>query len=259
MYTDLQKHIRPLLAQSWRWFLQRAQDARHRLTSTGEQQIDYEALVDAVSQAVHTRREKIGQGFRVPATYTIELSEREKARLDDEGLTQSYKDHLEEELEGIIETYKYSVARPLTILLEADKERDHGLHVRVSFKPYDPTVVRRRTVRLAQQPLASFRVRKGTRQGEIIPVFSTPITIGRRETSNNPDVALHEPEISKYHARVQQRGNDFFIMDEGSTNGTWVDGRRIRQHAWEPLGDGSTITLASLIELEFNIEASSVS
>lgn len=51
-------------------------------------------------------------------------------------------------------------------------------------------------------------------------------TIGRDEVSGLP---LPDPSVSRQHAGVFQRGEDSFIEDFGSTNGTWVNDIRVPQ------------------------------
>ncbi|MDB4938090.1 MAG: hypothetical protein JWP87_5062 [Labilithrix sp.] len=50
------------------------------------------------------------------------------------------------------------------------------------------------------------------------------IVIGRGSGS---DVRLPDPSISTRHATIRATGNDYAIVDEGSTNGTWVGGVKL--------------------------------
>ncbi len=49
----------------------------------------------------------------------------------------------------------------------------------------------------------------------------TRIVIGR---SAGSDVRLPDPSVSQRHASIRAQGADYAIVDEGSTNGTWVGG-----------------------------------
>lgn len=55
--------------------------------------------------------------------------------------------------------------------------------------------------------------------------FSKPeITIGRMKGN---DIVLPKGNVSKQHTRIFQRDGDFFIVDLKSTNGTYVNGRKV--------------------------------
>jgi hypothetical protein len=59
----------------------------------------------------------------------------------------------------------------------------------------------------------------------------------------NPDneVRLNDPQASRYHALVQRQQNNYVIMDQGSGNGTYVNGQLIRRPTALALGDVITI------------------
>lgn len=50
------------------------------------------------------------------------------------------------------------------------------------------------------------------------------IVIGRSRSS---DVRIPDSSISARHATIRQRGAEYLLLDEGSTNGTFVDGHRL--------------------------------
>lgn len=52
----------------------------------------------------------------------------------------------------------------------------------------------------------------------------TEITIGR--TKGN-DIVLPKGNVSKQHTRIFKRDNGYYIVDMGSTNGTYVNGRKV--------------------------------
>lgn len=53
-------------------------------------------------------------------------------------------------------------------------------------------------------------------------------TVGRAEDN---DLVLLHAEISRRHARLEPHGAQWRVIDLGSTNGTWVNGERIRDAA----------------------------
>ncbi len=66
------------------------------------------------------------------------------------------------------------------------------------------------------------------------------VTIGRRHDNQ---LRLLDPKISGRHARIVWLYNKPYIQDLNSTNGTYVNGERVRQHT---LLDGDIITLSSV-------------
>lgn len=53
---------------------------------------------------------------------------------------------------------------------------------------------------------------------------ATPVRIGRRPPC---ELVLRDGEVSGVHCELQLRGDELFASDRGSTNGTFVDGKRI--------------------------------
>ena len=51
--------------------------------------------------------------------------------------------------------------------------------------------------------------------------------IGRDESCN---VYIDSPKVSRRHAEVQQVSGAFVLKDSGSTNGTWLDGKKVEHH-----------------------------
>ncbi|MDR3230043.1 MAG: FHA domain-containing protein [Synergistaceae bacterium] len=55
--------------------------------------------------------------------------------------------------------------------------------------------------------------------------------------------------VSRRHARVTRSGGQWQIEDVGSTNGTWVNGRRLEKGRPCPLTPGDTVKLSLSCEL----------
>jgi pSer/pThr/pTyr-binding forkhead associated (FHA) protein len=64
------------------------------------------------------------------------------------------------------------------------------------------------------------------------PIPVRGLAIGR-DPSN--DLCLEDGEVSRFHARVEPRGEQLLLQDLGSRNGTWVNRLRVREHL---LADG---------------------
>lgn len=86
--------------------------------------------------------------------------------------------------------------------------------------PIDPSEV------TAQGPGLVVRA-GGGREGESFPVMGERMSIGRRPES---EVFLDDVTVSRDHAVLIKRGDQWHIDDCGSLNGTYVNRRRIESH-----------------------------
>jgi hypothetical protein len=77
----------------------------------------------------------------------------------------------------------------------------------------------------------------GGRAGESFPLDGDRLTVGRRPDS---DIFLDDVTVSRDHALLVKRGDDFFLDDCGSLNGTYVNRRRIESHR---LTDGDELQI----------------
>ena len=67
-----------------------------------------------------------------------------------------------------------------------------------------------------------------------------------RSASSEPEgeLTLSHPSVSRRHARVVVRGDEVTLEDLGSSNGTWVEGRRVRSSS--PVQAGSKLRFGSV-------------
>jgi pSer/pThr/pTyr-binding forkhead associated (FHA) protein len=77
------------------------------------------------------------------------------------------------------------------------------------------------------------------------------IVIGRGEGC---EIRLPDPSVSHRHASVRQRGSDYVVVDEGSTNGTFVGPVRLSPQAPRMVRSGELVRIGR-IWLELIIEA----
>ncbi|MEK6607946.1 MAG: FHA domain-containing protein [Myxococcota bacterium] len=70
------------------------------------------------------------------------------------------------------------------------------------------------------------------------------VRIGRRAGA---DLRLPDAAVSLDHARLVRDGEVWHIEDDGSTNGTWLGGRRLADGERHPLADGDAITIADFL------------
>lgn len=78
---------------------------------------------------------------------------------------------------------------------------------------------------------AFLKVVSGARQGLNIPLNqSEPLVIGRK----NGEFLLDDPLVSGTHAQLVFRNDGWVVQDLGSTNGTMIDGRLVRDAQLRP-------------------------
>lgn len=73
----------------------------------------------------------------------------------------------------------------------------------------------------AQTPVLD--VVRGNEQGRTFQL-KTKTRLGRERDN---DIALSDPRVSRYHARIELVGSQWVIRDEGSANGTFINGKRV--------------------------------
>ncbi|MEN6407309.1 MAG: ATP-binding protein [Thermoguttaceae bacterium] len=84
---------------------------------------------------------------------------------------------------------------------------------------------------------------RGTDQGSRFELTEPNIRVGR-DASNT--LQLHDNEVSRHHAEIRRVENDYTISDLNSSNGTFVNGQRVRQH---DLQSGDQLQLGSTLML----------
>lgn len=97
-------------------------------------------------------------------------------------------------------------------------------------------------------------VRSGGQEGEEAPSITLDapmIVLGRGEGC---EVRLPDASVSHRHATIRQRGSEYILQDEGSTNGTFIGGVRLGVQAPRMLRHGEVIRLGRIF-LEVRLDA----
>ena len=109
--------------------------------------------------------------------------------------------------------------------------------------------------------MPSLFVFRGNNQGMRFELEADTLSLGR-EAGN--DIQLHDTEVSRRHAELRRSAKTFKLTDLGSSNGTYVNGKRIESHElangdevqmggsmmlYTCLGDESTGDLADKIDI----------
>ncbi len=89
-------------------------------------------------------------------------------------------------------------------------------------------------------------LKRGTNDSVIMQLEQGEITLGRAEDNS---VVIDNKTVSAHHARIFTYFSVSYIEDTGSTNGTFLNGKRIKKHILNP---GDVIQLG---EFRLNLEA----
>ena len=95
--------------------------------------------------------------------------------------------------------------------------------------------------------LALLWVKEGRKRGRTYPIKHGTL-VGRKEG----DLILDDPKVSSMHAKFKMEGEDFVVWDFGSSNGTYVNGKQIREATVLDENDevkiGETVFIVKLLE-----------
>ena len=84
---------------------------------------------------------------------------------------------------------------------------------------------------------AELTIETGPDAGHAHRAGDQALRLGR---SPDNDVILRDPATSGHHARLERRGDQFWIVDLGSTNGTLVNGEPVQE---KELNHGDRVTI----------------
>ena len=102
--------------------------------------------------------------------------------------------------------------------------------------------------------LATLLVRTGALKGQRFTVKTPVVNIGRADYN---DIVVADESVSTAHAKLQRREGIWVLVDLDSTNGTFVDGERLKGEA--PLPPGATIRFGDIsLSFEPTDDAASV-
>jgi predicted component of type VI protein secretion system len=93
-----------------------------------------------------------------------------------------------------------------------------------------------------------FVMRSGPVVGKVFPLEAQEIYIGREPTNM---IVINDIQVSRRHAKMELRGSAYLVQDLGSTNGTFVNGRRLS--GTQALNPGDTVELGESIVLAYEL------
>lgn len=91
-------------------------------------------------------------------------------------------------------------------------------------------------------------VRRGPEPGKTYPVSAEVVQIGR---GTRNDIVIEDNEVSREHCRLVRAGEYYELLDLDSSNGTFVNGHRVREN-W-PLRSKCLIELGDSITIEYQL------
>jgi len=102
-------------------------------------------------------------------------------------------------------------------------------------------------------PTAWVTVSPGTKDERIVPLTGR-LLIGRECAGVEPErrLILEDPEISRDHVELRSEPGRASVLVDMSTNGTWVNGRRVERGELIRIGDGDSIDVGGQ-ELVFHL------
>ena len=93
----------------------------------------------------------------------------------------------------------------------------------------------RRWRRLIQPAQVQVLVHLPGQPPRVVPLHGGAYQIGR---DSDCQIKIDHSAVSRHHALLEQRGHNWLLSDQASTNGLWWQGRRIRQLL---LSDGDNV------------------
>ena len=174
-----------------------------------------------------TARKKISvRRVYVPNRYLVYLSPPDWTALS--AVEQALSEELGAYLEEKAAERGYTLAGRPQVHLEVDENLPPGrlrLHSRFSEEE-----------RVAEAPPAgegrlNLKVVQGPDRGLAAAFSGEEMLIGRRPGCH---LVLSDPNVSRQHAVIERRQEVYWLIDLGSTNGTYVNGQRIQRQALRP-------------------------
>lgn len=140
----------------------------------------------------------------------------------------------------------YTDAAPPAAITPSDpaerlKHTVHGMEAMAPPPPAAPAPPPSASPPAPPPPLATFLVRAGALAGQRLTVRTPIVNVGRADYN---DVVVPDPSVSTSHAKLQRREGVWVLVDLDSTNGTFVDGERVKGEA--PLAPGAMVRLGDV-------------
>mgnify|MGYP003863586193 CR=1 FL=1 len=185
----------------------------------------------------------------VPNEYVVSLSQGDMARIS--VLRRTLGEELSEHVLRHVEREGYYLVGPVRVhFIESPSLQDGEVRVEGSFVEEvaeaagdaEPTIVAKSTAGAKRECMgensckAEFVVEGGRHSGWRFPLGGERVVIGRAGAG---DLVIDDPHVSREHAEVIFEEGAYALADLGSTNGTYINGRRVSGK--QPLRDGDVV------------------
>lgn len=94
-----------------------------------------------------------------------------------------------------------------------------------------------------------FHIKDGEREGLQIDLEHFPFTIGR---ARECDFVIDSPDVSRLHAQVEFDHQQVYLIDQGSTNGTYLNNHQLEPRKRFKLRAGDEINVGNVTRLIFD-------
>ena len=105
-----------------------------------------------------------------------------------------------------------------------------------------PKQARQKPARRRRGSPTKLVITEGSNAGESLPLSGETVTLGRGGDST---IRLDDDYVSTRHARFVTNGEEWFIEDMGSTNGTYIGSTRVTRVT--PVSSGTAVRLGKTI------------
>lgn len=215
-------------------------------------------LAKAIQRYADDHRHVAEDGIVVPNAYRLTISSKDAERLS------TYGDQLSSELAEVVErtaverSWRLRGPSEVEVLTGQVRPGQYEVSGRVQAGPRPAQAATPPPPPPAPRPTsgtdgAATTVLPATRSGTPTLIGPEGVRLelrgGRHTIGRLPDCDLHldDSTVSREHAAVVRRGDRWWVLDLGSTNGTRVNGRTAGEHA---LADGDVIELGD-VEVSF--------
>jgi hypothetical protein len=127
---------------------------------------------------------------------------------------------------------------PCLVQVGGERSSESGVGFRTMSRSVNPVAI---DDELGQRPVYFLRKRAGN-------AFTMMITVGR---ALNNDVVIKNGLVSKFHAYFNQCDDTWFVTDADSSNGSYVDGRRLSTGERIEVGNESRISFSEELNYQF--------